>query len=344
MSLRRYVVKRLGAAVLMLLVLSVIIFTLTRLIGDPASAYVTPQMGPEEIQRIREIYGFDRPLPEQYFLYMAGILRGDWGFSRSQGIPVAKAIIAFLPASIELAAAAFLLSLLGGVALGTLSAVRQDRWQDHATRFLALTGYAMPGFFLGLIFLYIFFVVLGWVGPGRISNIVLLTEFPPAGTFREYTGFLLLDAVLNGNPAVFWDALAHLILPAVTLSLASLALVTRIMRSSMLEVLGNEYVRTARSKGLDEGTVIRRHARRNALIPVTTVAGLYLGSLIGYSIMIELVFLWPGLGRWGARAALTLDHAAILGFTFLVGITYILANLVVDILYGFLDPRIRVGE
>jgi peptide/nickel transport system permease protein len=341
-SILRYVAKRLAAAALMLLALSIIIFTLTRLIGDPSSAYVTPQMTPEDIARIKEIYGFNEPIYVQYLLYMRGILSGDWGFSRSQGIPVAEAIVSFLPATLELAIAAFLISLLGGIALGTVSAVNQDRWQDHTTRVAALTGYALPGFFLGLILLYIFYVVLGWVGPGRIGNDVILTEFFPAGTFREYTGFLLLDAVLNGNGRVFWDALAHLILPAITLSFGSLALVTRVMRSSMLEVLGKGFVQSARAKGLPEGDVIRRHARRNALVPVTTVAGLYFGSLIGYSIMVELVFLWPGLGRWGARAALTLDHAAILGFAFLVGITYILANLVVDVVYGFLDPRIRV--
>lgn len=343
-ALVRYVVRRILGTIPILLALTVIIFFLTRLIGDPASAYVTPQMGPAEIARIKEIYHFNDPIPTQYYHYMLGLLRGDWGYSRSQGIPVLAAIVSFLPATIELAVAAFLLSFFGGIALGTVSAVKRDRPIDHATRLFALGGYALPGFFLGLLLLYVFYTQLRWVGPGRLSDVVVLAEFPPGGGFQEYTGFLLLDSVLNGNGRVFVDAAVHLVLPAITLAAGSMALVTRVMRSSMLDVLGREYVRTARAKGLEESIVIRRHARRNALVPVTTVAGVYFGGLIGYAVMVELVFLWPGLGRWGARAALTLDHAAILGFALVVGMVYIVSNLVVDIAYAYLDPRIRIGR
>ena len=311
-SLLRYIVHRLVGTIPILFALTVVIFSLTRLIGDPASAYVTPQMGPAEIARIKEIYHFNDPIPVQYYYYLLGLLRGDWGFSRSQGVPVLEAIGAFLPATVELAFTAFVLSLFGGIALGTVSAIKRDRPIDHATRLFALGGYALPSFFLGLLFLYLFYTQLRWVGPGRLSDTVVLSQFPPAGTFRSYTGLLIL--------------------------------VARVTRSSMLDSLNREYVRTARAKGLDESSVIWRHARRNALIPVVTVAGVYLGGLIGYAVMVELVFLWPGLGRWGARAALTLDHAAILGFALVVGIVYILSNLIVDVAYAYLDPRIRAGR
>ena len=339
----RYVIGRFLGTIPIFLALTVIIFALTRLIGDPASAYVTPQMGTTDIARIKEIYHFNDPIPVQYYYYMLGLFRGDWGFSRSQGIPVLDAIVTFIPATLELALTAFLLSLFGGIALGTVSAVKRDRPIDHATRLFALGGYALPGFFLGLLLLYVFYTQLHWIGPGRLSDTVVLSEFPPNGTFREYTGLLLLDSILNWNGRVFVDAFAHLILPAVTLAAGNMALVTRVMRSSMLDTLNREYVRTARAKGLDESQVIRKHARRNALIPVTTVAGLYFGGLIGYAVMVELVFLWPGLGRWGARSALTLDHAAILGFALIVGGVYIISNLIVDLAYAYLDPRIRVG-
>jgi len=343
-SLLRYIVHRLVGTIPILFALTVVIFSLTRLIGDPASAYVTPQMGPAEIARIKEIYHFNDPIPVQYYYYLLGLLRGDWGFSRSQGVPVLEAIGAFLPATVELAFTAFVLSLFGGIALGTVSAVKRDRPIDHATRLFALGGYALPSFFLGLLFLYFFYTQLRWVGPGRLSDTVVLSQFPPAGTFRSYTGLLILDSILNWNGTVFLDALSHLILPSITLAAGYMALVARVTRSSMLDSLNREYVRTARAKGLDESSVIRRHARRNALIPVVTVAGVYLGGLIGYAVMVELVFLWPGLGRWGARAALTLDHAAILGFALVVGIVYILSNLIVDVAYAYLDPRIRAGR
>jgi peptide/nickel transport system permease protein len=339
----RYIILRILGTIPIILALTVIIFALTRLIGDPASAYVTPQMGQDDIARIKQIYHFNDPIPVQYYYYMLGLLRGDWGFSRSQGIPVLEAIKSFIPATFELALTAFVLSLFGGIALGTLSAVKRDRPVDHISRLFALGGYALPGFFLGLLLLYAFYTQLHWIGPGRLSDAVVLTEFPPRGTFQQYTGLLLLDSILNLNGRVFFDALLHLILPAITLAAGNMALVTRVMRSSMLDTLNREYVRTARAKGLDESQVIRKHARRNALIPVMTVAGLYFGGLIGYAVMVELVFLWPGLGRWGARSALTLDHAAILGFALVVGGVYILSNLIVDIAYAYLDPRIRVG-
>ena len=342
-SLLRYVLRRLLSTVPILFALTIVIFTLTRLIGDPVSAYVTPQMGPEEIQRIREIYHFSDPIPVQYYYYLLGLIRGDWGFSRAQGVPVTTAIGAFLPATVELALTAFLLSFFGGIALGTLSAVKRDRPLDHATRLFALGGYALPSFFLGLILLYVFYTQLRWVGPGRLSDAVVLTQFPPAGKFQSYTGLLILDSLLNLNGTVFVDSFAHLILPAITLAAGNMALITRVTRSSMLDTLSREYVRTARAKGIDESSVIRFHARRNALIPVVTVAGLYLGGLIGYAAMVELVFLWPGIGRWGARAALTLDHSAILGFALLVGLVYIVSNLVIDLAYAYIDPRIRVG-
>jgi peptide/nickel transport system permease protein len=338
-----FILRRTLQTIVILIALTVIVFALTRISGDPAAAYVTPQMTPADIQRVRQIYHLNDPLPVQYFYYMQGLLRGDWGFSRSAGIPVLECIESFLPATIELAIVAFVISFFGGIATGTVAAVKRDRAPDHAARLFSIGAYALPSFFLGLILLYIFYTELDWISPGRLSQSVMLLQFPPAGTFRQYTGLLLVDSILNWNGTVFVDALLHLILPSLTLAAGNMALVTRIMRSSMLETLDKEYVRTARSKGLDESQVLRRHARRNALMPVATVAAIYFGGLIGYAVTVELVFLWPGIGRWGARAALTLDTAGILGFALLVGVVYILSNLVVDISYAYLDPRIRVG-
>jgi ABC-type dipeptide/oligopeptide/nickel transport system permease component len=223
-----------------------------------------------------------------------------------------------------------------GIGLGTRAAVKVNSPFDQGTRVMSLVGVSIPVFWLGVLLLAVFYYYLGGpFEPGRIDKQFDSAWYP--------THFYLIDSILNLNWNMFVSTVEHLLLPSITLAFSSTAIIIRIMRSSMLEVLGSEYIRTARSKGLPEREVIRRHARRNALIPTTTVVGLSFGGLLGGAVLTETIFLWPGLGRWAADAALNLDTAGIMGFTMLTAIIYVLANLIVDITYAHLDPRVRLG-
>ena len=242
-----------------------------------------------------------------------------------------------LPATIELTVVAMTLSILLGIPLGVLSAVRRDSVLDQVTRVISLVGTSMPIFWLGLVALLIFYARLGWAPPpGRLSAALAA---PPM-----VTGFLLIDALLAGRPAVALDALRHLVLPAAVLSTYNLGILARLMRGSTLDVLGEDYVRTARAKGLAEGAVTLRHAARNALIPVVTVIGLSFGRLLSGAVIIESVFAWPGLGSYAFRTATSLDFPAIMGVGIVVATVYVLANLLVDVAYALIDPRIQVGQ
>ena len=254
-------------------------------------------------------------------------------------MPVTDAIRAFFPATVELSVLSFIPILVLGVWLGTLSAVYKDRWVDQVSRFVSITGYSLPSFALGLVLLMVFYGVLKMFPPGRYSLESDLVVH--GGSFSSYTGFILADSLLNGEWSIFFDAVKHLVLPSATLTYITMALLVRVTRSSMLEELGKDYVRTARAKGLPENVVVNGHARRNAWIPIITIASILFVQLLGGVLITETVFAYPGIGRWVAQAALQLDVPAVMGVALLTSTLFVLGNLTADILYAVVDPRIR---
>lgn len=339
MKMGTFIIRRLLLLIPVLLGVSILVFSLTRIGGDPAAAYIRENMTEPQIAAIYEKYHFNEAEHIQYWYWLTGIFQGDWGWSKAAHSPVTTAITEYFPATFELTLISIIIAVFVGIGLGTISAVKKDKPVDQATRVMALSGVSLPIFWLALILQYIFFLQLNWLPAINRYDTILYVNHP----FTKYTGFYLIDTLLSGNSTMFVDVVKHLILPSLTLSFGTIAIITRIMRSSMLEVLGQEYVKTARSKGLPEKVVIRKHARRNALIPTTTVVGLSFGGLLGGAVLTESIFSWPGLGRWSTSAILTNDSASILGFVLIVAIIYVIANLVVDILYAYLDPRVRLG-
>ena len=357
MKLWQYILRRLILLVPVLLGISVVTFGLAWFAthGHLENQYLSQadRLSPARIQRIIELHGFDQPAYVQYFVYLKNLLTGDMGISTSfQNMEVSQVIGLLFPASAELAIVAMVIAILLGIPLGILSATHRDRPADHVTRFVALSGVSVPVFWLALILqLYLGYHFELFPLNGRFDPNLVTCEHPvfvpEAATVcgiaeRPKTGFLLIDTLVWTDWTAFRDVVRHMALPAMTLSFVSLAVIMRMMRASMLEVLGLDYVRTARAKGLEERVVINRHARRNALIPTTTVIGLALGGLMGGAVLTETIFSWPGLGRWSARAILTVDVAALMGFVVLISLIYVLANLIVDLLYAYLDPRVRL--
>jgi peptide/nickel transport system permease protein len=269
-------------------------------------------------------------------------LHGNLGYSRTVSMPVANAIIYFLPATVELALLSAPLIILGGISLGIRAAANKGKLIDHATRIGAIVGWSLPTFWLGLMLLMVFYGYFsGLLPPERLStDISILVN---SEDFHRYTHLNILDSILNGEFAVFLDSLRHLVLPVVTLTVVNIAFIMRMMRSSMLEALGKGYILTARAKGLDESTVINKHARRNALIPVLTISGYLFASIVNGVVITETIFNYKGLGWWVWQSAVHLDISAILGFALFNAILFLLTNLVVDLLYVRIDPRIRLG-
>jgi peptide/nickel transport system permease protein len=333
----RFILRRLAGLVFVLLGVSVITFTLTQLVPvDPAVTALGQNARDEQIEAFRREFGLDRPPLEQYVRYMGRLLQGDLGISIRTRRPVADDLRDFLPATIELSLAAMLVSLVLGVSLGVLAAVKRNGWLDGAARVFALIGGSLPIFFLGLLGLAIFYSRLRWLpGPGRLDALIT----PP----REITGLFVVDSMLTGNWSALRSSLAHLVLPAVTLGYFSTAVLLRMTRSAMLDVLGQDYVRTARAKGLREGLVLTRHALRSALIPVITTVGLTFGSLLSGAVLTETIFGWPGLGRYATASAVSLDFPAVMGVALVAAVVYPLVNTLVDISYHVLDPRVRLG-
>ena len=346
MAFLSYVVRRLLLLGLVLLGVSIVVFVLLRGMPgvDPLAAYIAPgfPMSADALNSLRQQLHLDKPLPVQYAYYVGGLVEGDWGFSRTAAQGVLPALLARLPATIELAVAAVVLSVGIGVPAGILAALRRDRAADLAVRFVSITGISFPVFWLGILLQLVFFYYLGQLGlpnlpsRGRVDELVAL-EFP----LDPVTGFYLVDSVIRGNWAFFASALAHLVLPAFTLSLISLASIVRIMRASMLEVLRQDFILMARSKGLPRRIIIVRHALRNAITPVLTTAGTTLGILLGGAVVVETVFSWPGVGRLAAEGILNNDSVLVVGFTLFVASMMVLVNLVVDVLYAVIDPRVR---
>ncbi|MEM0449624.1 MAG: ABC transporter permease [Methanomassiliicoccales archaeon] len=341
MKMSTYILRRLLLLIPVLIGVSIFVFALTRIGGDPAAAYITEKMNEQQIAQIYQKYHFNEPYYIQYWYWLGGVIQGDWGIAKSEkNLPVTEVIAKKFPATFELTVVSMLIAVFVGISLGTISAVRKDRPVDHATRIIALSGVCLPIFVLALILQYVFYYQLGWFPSGQRYDPMLALA---TGGYNDYTGFVLIDTALSGNWELFKDALWHLVLPAVTLSFGTIAVLTRIMRSSMLETLNQDYVRTAKAKGLPRKAVINRHARKNALIPTTTVVGLAFGGLLTGAVLTETIFSWPGLGQWSTRAIVMNDTASILGFTLIVAFIYVLANLIVDLLYAYLDPRVRLG-
>lgn len=319
----------------MVLGVSVLTFFIAHVVpADPVLAALGQHAREDQIQAYRRAYGLDRPVVVQYASYLRRLAVGDLGLSIRTRRPVAADLADFLPATVELGGAAWLVALALGIPAGILSAVYKDRLVDHLVRIAALIGAAMPVFWLGLLLLGSLYYRLHWLpGPGRLD----LSMVPPPAR----TGVMVIDSALAADPVAFWNACRHLVLPALTLGLFSTAVIARMTRSAMLEVLNQDYIRTARAKGLARLRVIGYHALRNALIPTLTIIGISFGNLLSGAVLTETVFAWPGLGRYATASAINLDFPAVMGVALVVAVLYTLANLTIDLLYARLDPRIR---
>lgn len=306
-----------------------------------AALYVKDPRQLSMLDDIIRTYHLADPVYVQYWTWLKEILSGNLGWSETAKMPVGEAILAFFPATFELTVLSFALTLIIGLWLGTISAVHKDRFVDHVSRFIAITGTSFPTFVIGLVLLMIFYGKFGWFPPGRSSFETQILM--GAGEFKNYTGMLTLDGLLNGNLKVAWDGLRHLVLPALTLTYVEIALLVRVTRSSMLEELGKDYVRTARAKGLPESVVIKRHARKNAMIPVITLSSILFVALLGGVAITETVFDFPGIGRWGLVAAQQFDIPGVLGFASLSALLFVIGNTLADVLYAIVDPRIRIN-
>jgi peptide/nickel transport system permease protein len=333
--LLRYLLARVVGMIVMIVLATLVVFLIaTQVPADPILAQLGDMQAADEelVAAYRARWGLDLPIWQQYWIFLTGLVQGDFGVSISSQRPVLSDIAQYAPATIELSTVAFLLAIIVGIPLGVLAAVRRDSWIDHVARLLSLIGVSAPTFWLAFIFLALFYGGLQIApGPGRLDVIYL----PPP----TVTGLYLIDAALAGQWEVFQNAAAHLVLPSIVLAATTLGLITRTTRAAMLEALHQDYVRVARAKGLKERTIVVRHALRNALIPVVTLGGLAYAVLLSGTVLTETIFSWPGLGRYTFRSAVTLDFPAIMGITFIVAVVYLVINLIVDLSYALLDPR-----
>jgi peptide/nickel transport system permease protein len=337
-SFLRFLGRRLAALILLAIGVTAVVFVLTQLV--PSNA-VTANLGeqaagdPAAVAAFQEHYGLDKPLPQRYALYLWHVLHGDLGTSALTHQHVRTDLGQFVPATAELAIASVMLAAVFGVALGVYSAMRRNRPADHALRIVSLGGISMPTFWIALVALYVGFYRLGWFpGGDRLDP----GQLPPP----HRTGLYTVDALLAGQWSLSWQALHHLALPALVLAAFNVSLLMRYTRSAVLEVAGNDYVRAARAKGLPERTVMRRYILRSALPSVITVLGLVFANVLTGTVLVEKIFSWPGIGQYAYNAAIALDVPAIAGVSIFVAVVYITINFVVDVLYGIIDPRIRV--
>jgi peptide/nickel transport system permease protein len=330
----RIIVRRLIFLVFVLFGLSLITFGLSHIIAaDPARLMAGPRASRETVELYREQYGFNDPLLNQYVRYLTDVVQLDFGDSTSTRRSVNDDLRQYLPATIELAIIAFFISIAVGIPLGVLSAIRPNSFWDIIGRIISITGLALPSFWLALMLQFAFFARLGWLPDGQ--RIPIGVE-PP----RQITSMYTIDALLAGDLGLFWTVSQHLMLPALVLAYGSLAVVTRMVRGGMLEVLGLDYIRTARAKGLKQKTVVVRHAMKNALLPTITVLGLQVGLLLSGAVLVEIVFSWPGIGRYAVQGVQQFDYNAIMGTTLVIAFAYVIMNLIVDVLYVVVDPRI----
>ncbi len=334
-----FIVRRIIVTLPVLLAITLITFVITHLIpADPLGMVLSERAmaNPQIVAAVRARWGLDKSLPEQYLVYVSNLAHGDLGTSLSTQREVSDDLVQFFPATLELSLAAMFIALAFGLPLGVIAALQRDRWPDHLARVLTLIGVAVPVFWLGLIALNVFYYNLNWVpGPGRLDSRLM----PPP----TVTGLFLIDSLVAGRGDLFVDAVQHLVLPALILGAYAMGSISRLTRSSLLETIAQDYIRTARAKGLTEHVVTLRHALRNALIPTVTAIGLAFGNLMSGAVMTETIFAWPGIGRYAVSAAERLDFPAIMGVTLIVALIYLIINLTVDVSYMFLDPRVRVS-
>jgi peptide/nickel transport system permease protein len=334
MGLGDYLARRLILLVFVLIGTSLLAFVLVRIApADPVMMLMPPQASMADIERARERMGLNEPYHVQYFRYIRDLLRGDLGFSRHTGRTVLDEFRLRLPATVELAVLSLGLATVVGIGLGVVSALHKNRLTDHISRAISIVGIAAPAFWIGLIAIFVFYYLLGWAPPplGRLTGPV------PA----SITGLLLVDAVILHDWSLFADALSHLVLPVTVLAFSFLAMICRLTRGGMLEVLQQDYIKFAHSCGVRRSRVIWLYALRNAVRPVMTMLGLFLAQLMGGVVFIETVFAWPGLGRYAVQSLNVMEYAPIQGFIIFMGVVYVLANLAVDLLYAVLDPRVQ---
>ncbi len=332
------VLRRLLAALPNLVGVVIITFVLTRALpGDPAAYFAGGAATQEAVEQVRQQLGLDRPLPEQFLRYVGALMRGDLGLSLTTGQPVLQELLARLPASLEMVLLALLLACAIALPLGVAAATRPGSWVDQLCRIVTTAGVSLPTFFTGLVLAYVFYFLLGWA-PAPMGRLDPVFSPPPS-----VSGLYLVDAALAGDAAMWWAAFRQLILPVLTMALFVLAPIARMTRASMLQVLSSDFVRTARASGLSRTTVLVRYALRNALLPVVTTLGMVFGFMLGSSVIIEKVFGWPGIGSYAIDALTASDYAPVQGFVLAMGVLFVLINLLVDVLYTLIDPRISLG-
>ena len=334
MNLASFILRRILLIFPTLVGVSLLTFALSRVVpGDPARLAAGAQATPEMYEQIRKEFGLDQPLPVQYVDYVTGVLQGDWGRSILSRRPVVDDLRVFWPATLELVVTAMLIAVAIGVPLGILAAVRADRPADQVSRVVALLGVSLPPFWLAVLFQLLFAWKLGWLpASGRLGT---LSDAP-----SMVTGLYTIDSLLAGQWTMFGESLRQILLPAFTLSFPAMATIMRFTRATLLETLGQDYVRTARAKGIGERRIVLGHALRNAMIPTITMIGLSFGWAMGGSVLVETVFDWPGIGLYATKSALTLDFMPIMGIALLYGVVFSLINIAVDVTYGALDPRV----
>jgi len=342
--MQSYILRRLFFLPIVFFALSLMIFSLQMLLTpiQRLSAYVSTisemKGGQEQIAHLIKKYGLDEPFITQYWLWVKGVLQGNLGWSETARGPVSEVLLNLFPATAELVVLAFIPSFLCAIWLGTRAGANHNKLVDHIIRFFTILGWSFPTFVFGLIMLMIFYGFLDWLPPGRLSQWAMTDV--GSSDFIRYTGANLIDSLINWRWDIFFDSLRHMIAPVITLTYVNLANMTRLMRTSMLETLRQDYIRTARAKGLSRRVIENKHARRNAMLPVTTMAGMELASMMGGVVITETIFDYHGLGQFAATAAGSLDFPAVLGFALYFAVVLVLINLIVDLLYPFFDPRV----
>jgi peptide/nickel transport system permease protein len=329
--------KRMVTVIPTLIGVVIVTFLLTRVLpGDPAVYFAGPAATPQSIADIRKQLGLDKSLPEQFVAYIVDLAHGNLGNSLSTGQPVVAEIVNRLPASAELTLVALFVAVAIAIPLGVLAAVKQGTWIDHLCRVVTTAGVSLPVFFTGLLLAYVFYYLLQ-IAPAPTGRLDVFLSAP-----ADITGFYLIDSLLTGNMETFWSALKQLALPAISMAIFSLAPLARMTRGSMLAVLSSDFVRTARASGLAPRTVIFTYAFRNAVLPVITTLGMVFSFLLGANVLVETVFAWPGIGLYAVNALITSDYAPVQGFVLTMAVLYVALNLLIDLLYGLVDPRVRL--
>lgn len=340
-----FLIRRLIFLVFVLFGVTILVFGILMTFSPErrAAAYINSPQQAKDIPKIVAKYGLNDPFFVQYFRWLKEIARGNLGWSLVASSTVMEAFLRYLPVTLELVFFSAPLIIISGIWFGTLAGVYRDSWIDHSSRIISIIGWSLPTFLFGLILLMLFYGYFNWFPPGISSNEVNMYVLDHADTFTRYTGMYSIDGLLNGEFWIVWDALQHLVLPVITQVIVIFALLVRVMRSGMIEALTQDYVITAKAKGADKDTINKKHARRNALIPVMTISGLLTAQLVTGSISVEVVFNRQGMGWWLANSAIQLDVPALLSVCLFVGFIFVIANLIVDIMYAYIDPRIRLS-